>query len=133
LGVSKAGVESVGVIFPCNEYGFDMEVAGRFCVKASVDWVAFPTDLCGAVDNAVAEGTFLGAEGGRPVCLETENATRESGRFCASVGRGATTLLLDATGICLRGGAGVITAAENSFFSVARGFDGGTGVLVSPT
>lgn len=111
-----------------------MEVAGRFCVKASLDRVAFPTDLCGAVDNAVAEGTLLGArEGGRPVGLEAENAMRESGRFWGSVGFAAPTLLLDATGICLRGGAGVITAAENSFFSVARGLDGGTGVLVSPT
>jgi len=82
LGASEAGVESVGVVFPCNEYGFDIEVAGRFCIKASVDGVALPTDLCGAVDSAVAEGTFLGTEkGDGPVDLETENATRESGRF----------------------------------------------------
>jgi hypothetical protein len=117
----------VGVVFPCNEYGLDMEVAGRFCIKASVDWVAFPRDLCGAVDNAVAEGTLLGVrEGGAPVGLEAENAMRESGRFWASVSFAAPTLLLDATGIFLRGGAGVITAAENSFFSVTRGLDGGT-------
>jgi len=110
-----------------------MEVAGRFCIKASVDRLAFPTDRCNGVDSAVAEGTFLGAEEGRgPVRLETENDTRESGRFCDSVGLAAPTLLLGVTGIGLRGGAGVITAAENDFFSVVKVLGCGTGVLVSP-
>jgi hypothetical protein len=129
--VSEAAVErELGVVFPCDE--FAMEVAGRFWIKASVERVAFPTERWIAFDNAVAEGTFLGTEeGGGPICLETENATRESGRFWASVGLAGATLLCDGTGICLRG-AGVITAAENDFFSVARGLGGGTGVLASP-
>jgi len=38
LGSDELGVERlVGVIFPCREYGLDIDVAGRFCISASVD------------------------------------------------------------------------------------------------
>jgi len=38
LGSDELGVDRLlGVTFPCGEYGLDIAVAGRFCIRASVD------------------------------------------------------------------------------------------------